>query len=188
MEKIDELFDEMTKNMVSQNKLRDEMHACKEKLESLEREYYGIAVEAKTSLLAIVSLLKTYNDSKKELDDIAIFLASYGELELHNLCANILRYGIDISELNRICDVIVTHIRSIIPDPFLYIGGIRTAYIPKYVMTDVNIRNGNDYDIIDKLCRMISKLELLHSYLNGLYTFKGGTIDYYKDLLPEDEY
>lgn len=185
MGKLDEVFNELNNNLETQTKLQDEIRVCKEKLESLQYDYHEILT---TPLLDVVKIVKAYNDSKKELHDIGIFLASYDELELRKLCGNVLSDGMDISKISKICDAISDTISDIIPYPFLYVIGNSTAYTPKYAMLDLNIRSAQDYEKVEKVCRMISVLELLQAYLSGLFAFKGGTIEYYQDLLPDNEY
>lgn len=185
MGKLDEVFNELNNNIETQNKLHDEIRECKEKLESLQRDYYGMS---STPLVDVVNLVKRYNDSKKELFDIGIFLASYDDLELPKLCENVLRDDMDMSEISKICDAISDTVFEIIPYPFLYVIGNSTRYVPKYAMLDLNIRSAQDYEKVEKVCRMISVVELLQSYLSGLFAFKGGTMEYYQDLLPDNEY
>ena len=184
MGKLDEVFNELNNNVETQNKLRDEIRLCKEKLESLECNYYGIP---STPLVDVVNLVKTYNDSKKELYDIGIFLASYDELEIHKLCGSVLRSDMDIFQISKICDVIAGAIFDIIPNEFLYVNNNSTGYVPKYAIMDLDIVDGHDYEQVDILCRMIVVVESLQSYLSGLFVFKGGTIDYYNDLFPDNE-
>nr|DAK52863.1 MAG TPA: hypothetical protein [Caudoviricetes sp.] len=184
MGKLDEVFNELNNNIETQKKLADEIRVCQEKLESLQRDYYGIS---STPLDDVVNLVKTYDNSKKELHDIGIFLASYDDLELRKLCGDVLRDDMDISKISKICDAISDTISDIIPYPFLYVIGNSTAYTPKYAMLDINIRSAQDYEKVEKVCRMISVLELLQAYLSGLFAFKGGTIEYYQDLLPDNE-
>lgn len=184
MGKLDEVFNELNNNVETQNKLQDEIRLCEEKLKSLQYNYYGIS---STPLVDIVNLVKKYDDSKKELFDIGIFLASYDELDLHKLCNKVLMSDIDIFQISKICDAIVGAIFDIIPNEFLYVNNNSTAYVPKYVIMDLDIVDGHDYEKVDIVCRMIAVLESLHYYLSGLFVFKGGTIDYYNDLLPDNE-
>ena len=188
MEKLDNVYTELVNNMTTQNKLRSEIHEFTKKLKSLEHEYHVTASKGKTALFEIINAVKVYDDSKKELEDIAVFLMSYNELKLYDLCNAVLESDMDISKISEICDAIVETIFDIIPEAFLYVVDITTSYIAKYVNLDLDIKSSHDYNIIDRLCRMIGVLELLQSYLSGLYTFKGGTIEYYKSVLPDDEF
>lgn len=179
MGKLDEIFNKLNKDTETQKKLGEEICVCKEKLESLQQEYYGIS---STPLDGVVKLVKTYDNSKKELKDIGIFLASYKDLEVYNLCGDVLKDDMDISKISEICDEIASAIFDIIPYPFLYVVESSTSYIAKYAILDLDIKSAQDYERIDKVCKMISVLELLQSYLSGLFVFKGGTIEYYEDL------
>lgn len=185
MRKLDELFNDMNKDIETQNKLRDEMHRCKKELEETERKYFESRSRVCSPLHQIVSIVKTYNDSTKDLFDIGIFLATYDELKLHKLCDDVLRDDMDISEISKICDAIIVTILEIVPYTFMYVVDNSTVYDTKYAMINLNIRSTQDYEKVEKVCRMISKLELLQSYLSGLFVFKGGNTEYYDSLLPE---
>mgnify|MGYP000994143756 CR=1 FL=1 len=168
MGKLDEVFNELNNNIETQNKLRDEIRVCEEKLQSLKYDYYGIS---STPIVDIVNLVKIYNNSNKELQDTGIFLTSYDELEL---CNDVIKDDMDISKITKICDAIVDAIRDIVPYPFLYVINNTTAYTAKYAMIDLNIRSGQDYEKINRVCQMLSMLELLQCYLSGFFVFKGG--------------
>lgn len=115
MGKLDEVFNEMNKDIETQNKLRVEMYRCKKELEESERKYYESTSLVCSPLHQIVSIVKTYDNSKKELFDIGVFLATYDGLELHKLCDDVLRDGMDISEISKICDAITNAISEIVP-------------------------------------------------------------------------
>lgn len=179
MGKLDEIFNKLNKDSETKKKLGEEICVCKEKLESLQQEYYGIS---SIPLYDVVNLVKTYDDSNKELKDIGIFLTSYNELEVYKLCGDVLKEDMGISEISEICDAIAVAIFGIIPSPFLYVVKSSTSYVAKHAILDLNIRSAQDYERVDKVCKMLSVLELLQSYLSGLFVFKGGTIKYYEDL------
>lgn len=183
MEKIDEVFNELNKSAEVQNKLRDELYKCKQELEEAESKYFISKSKVESSLFDIVALVKTYNDSDKELSDIAAFLISYDGLELDKLCAKLIKSDMTVLNITNICDTLIPVILCMIPEAFLRIDRSSTVYIPKYAMLDIDVRTAQAYDIVDHASRMIACLETLHSYLTGLYVHKGGSVEYYEDLL-----